>query len=252
MEIFATPRDSLVSRLDPRSRVVTAFSYAIVMSFCRSPVALSVGLALAIALAVAARLSLRRLLCRLALLNVVFVLLGASVALSLPGEVVWQVGPASFTREGLYRAAVILLRANAIVLCVAALLGTMEASHLGFALDRLGMPSSLTHVLLFMVRYIEVIHQEYHRLRNAMRLRAFRPRCDRHTLRAFGHLIGLLLVQALDRSERILAAMKCRGFRGRFYILHEQRLSSLDAAFGWIVGCALGTVIALEALCPRL
>ncbi len=252
MEIFGTPRDSLVSRLDPRSRVVAAFAYAIVMSFCRSPGALSVGFALAVALVVAARLSPPKLLSRLVLLNAVFILLGASVALSLPGEVVWQIGPASFTREGLYRAMVILLRANAIVLCVAALLGTMEASRLGFALDRLGLPSSLTHVILFMVRYIEVIHQEYHRLRNAMRLRAFRPRCNRHTLRAFGHLIGLLLVRTLDRSERILAAMKCRGFCGRFYILQEQRLSSHDAVFGWLFACALGSVIVLEVLCARL
>jgi cobalt/nickel transport system permease protein len=40
-----------------------------------------------------------------------------------------------------------------------------------------------------------------------------------HSYRAIGYLVGMLLVRSFDRSERVLAAMKCRGFRGRYYML---------------------------------
>ena len=40
-----------------------------------------------------------------------------------------------------------------------------------------------------------------------------------HSYRTFGYLVGMLLVRSFDRSERVLAAMKCRGFRGQYWLL---------------------------------
>ncbi len=248
MEIFGTPRDSCVARLDPRLRLGVTLVFAVTVCFSGSPPALLAALAVATGLIVLARRPARDLLRRLALLNLFFLLLASSIAVALPGQTLGRIGPLHVTDTGLHRAGVILLRANAVVLYVAALLGTMEAPHLGFALDRLRVPSTLTHVLLFMVRYIEVIHQEYHRIRNAMRLRAFRPGCNRHTLRSLGYLIGLLLVRSLERSDRILAAMKCRGFHGRYYVLHTCRLTIVDAVSAGLFACVLGALIALEVL----
>ncbi len=125
----------------------------------------------------------------------------------------------------------ITLRANTVMIALTALLATMEPAHLGFALDRLGVPHKFTHIMLFMVRYVEVIHQEYHRLRDALRLRSFRPGCNRHTFKTFGYIVGLLLLRSIDRSERISEAMKCRGFQGRFYVLTPFALSPIDAVF---------------------
>ena len=81
------------------------------------------------------------------------------------------------------------------------------------------MPDKLSHLLLFTVRYLDVLHREYLRMRAAMKVRGFRPRMDRHTYRSYGYLVGMLLVRSFERSERIMAAMKCRGFRGHFYLL---------------------------------
>jgi cobalt/nickel transport system permease protein len=64
-------------------------------------------------------------------------------------------------------------------------------------------------------------------------VRGFRPGVNRHTYRSFGYLAGMLLVRSLDRSERIVAAMKCRGFRGRFYLLDHFAFSpARDVPFG--------------------
>ena len=129
----------------------------------------------------------------------------------------FTIGPLTASREGLWQAITIALKANAIVLVLLALVGTMNAAVLGQALRRLGVPASLIHLLFFTVRYIEVLSREYHRARLAMKARAFRPRSDLHTWQSFGYLIGMLLVRSIERAERILAAMKCRGFDGRLH-----------------------------------
>lgn len=248
MDIFCTPPDSFVARRDPRVRLGAALAFAVTACFSRSPVALGMALLLGGALVVLARCPARGLLRRLGLLNLFFVLLGFSLAVTLPGRAVGRIGPLQVTDAGVQRAGMILLRANVVVLYVAALLGSMEAPDLGFALNRMRVPATLTHILMFMIRYIEVIHQEYHRIRNAMRLRAFRPGCNRHTLRSLGYLIGLLLVRSLERADRILAAMYCRGFQGRYYVLHTCRMTVRDRVSAGIAACVLGGLIVLEVL----
>ena len=66
------------------------------------------------------------------------------------------------------------------VLMLMALVGTMESTTLCHALYRLRTPESLVHLLMFTVRYIDVLHQEYLRLRTAMKARGFRPQNSRH------------------------------------------------------------------------
>ncbi len=64
-----------------------------------------------------------------------------------------------------------------------------------------------------------------------MKVRGFRPHMDRHTYRSMGNLFGMLLVRAYDRSQRILAAMKCRNFQGRFYLLDHFHFQSSRFVF---------------------
>jgi cobalt/nickel transport system permease protein len=107
----------------------------------------------------------------------------------------------------------------------------MEPIRFGKTLDRLGIPNKLTHILFFAVRYLDVIYREYARLVNAMKLRCFRPGFNRHTFKTYGYLVGMLLVKSIDRSERILDAMKCRGFRNRFYTLTSLAITRNDVLF---------------------
>jgi len=232
----------LVSRLDPRIRVAGVALFAIVVCLCERPPVLVAGLTAASHLLAVSGVPLRRALRRLTALNVLMLLLIATMPLSMPGETVFRMGGLEWSRTGVLRALLIATRANAVMLMLTALLGTMETARLGVALSGLGVPAKFAHLLLFMVRYIEIVHHEYHHLRDAMLLRAFRPRFDRHTFRAFGFLVGQLLVRSVNRSERIMEAMKCRGFRGQFYILTPCRVGGADIAF------AVATVTALTAL----
>jgi cobalt/nickel transport system permease protein len=144
----------------------------------------------------------------------------------------------------------IALKANAIVLALMALLGTMEITVVGHALSHLRVPDKLNHLLLFTIRYIDVLRREYQRLAAAMKIRGFRPRMSRHAYRTYGYLVGMLLVRSVDRSERIMAAMKCRGFRGRFYLLDHFAFSRHDLPFCIVSAVILLALILLEVLFP--
>ena len=147
-----------------------------------------------------------------------------------------------------FQALRIALTANAVVLMLLTLVGTMEAVTLGHALHRLKAPANLVHLLLFTVRYIEVLNQEYLRLRRAMKTRCFRAENALHTYRSLGYLVGMMLVRALERSERILLAMKCRGFCGQIPMLAELRFARRDGAFSLLFALLLGLLIALEVM----
>ncbi len=232
MIIYGPRHDSPIHRLDGRVRVLVALAAAVAILVIDRPLVLGAALAAAGGLCGLARLRVGEVLRRLRELNVLMLLLALTLPLSIPGDPAARLGPLSWSEPGLLRVGLIALRANAIMVLLTALVGTMEPAGLALTLRRLGCPGKLAGVLLFMVRYVEVIHHEYHRLRNAMRLRAFRAGCDRRTFRALGYLVGMLMVRSLDRSERIVRAMKCRGWTGRMHVLREPgRLGAPEAAF---------------------
>tara|TARA_R100000750_G_scaffold36072_2_gene23255 strand:- start:93 stop:554 length:462 start_codon:yes stop_codon:yes gene_type:complete len=148
--------------------------------------------------------------------------------------------------EGVARAIEIGLTANAVVLALMTLVGTLEPVTLGHALYRLKTPETLVHLLMFTIRYIEVLRAEYLRLRAAMKVRGFRPGTNWHSYRSFGYLVGMMMVRAIERSERVLGAMKCRGFSGRIRLLHDFRTTRADAIFAGALTVLLISLIALD------
>jgi len=237
---------SYLGRVDPRVQVVAAVAFAVVVAAARGLATAAAALGMALLALGLARISPRTVLRRILPLEIVILL----VALALP----WTAGPSTAQEvpdgsrhAGGPLAVVIALKANAIVLGLLALLGGMEAATLGHALAHLRVPQKLVHLLLMTVGYLEVLRREYRRLCWAMRVRCFRPHADGHTYRTYGYLVGMLLVRSFDRSERVLGAMKCRGFRGRFYLLdHFRFVCRRDVPFAAAAVAVLAALVALE------
>ena len=230
---------SVIHRLNSRIRILAATTFAVVVVSADRVDVLAAALVLASICAAAARLPARPLLRRLATLNIFMAVICATLSTTIPGREILCMGPLSVSREGLMRALLITLRANAVVLTLTALAATMNTAQLGHALNRLGLPARLCHLFLFTVRYIDVLRHEYARLTAAMKVRGFRGGFSTHAMRCYGHLTGMLLVRGFDRSQRILAAMKCRGFRGRFYVLDTSRFARRDYLFAMVASVAI-------------
>ncbi|MBM3299612.1 MAG: cobalt ECF transporter T component CbiQ, partial [Deltaproteobacteria bacterium] len=210
--------DSLIHRVDPRIKILAALIFSVVVALSDSLIATAVAFIFPSVLVILARVRLKSVLLRLAVANTFVVFLWFLIPFTHPGEVILSIGPLDVNREGVLHALLITLKCNSIVLAVIALLGTSQVFPLVHALSGLGVPDKLVHLFFFCYRYIHVVHEEYHRLVNAMKIRGFRPGTDLHTYRTYSYLVGMLLVRSFDRSWRIVAAMKCRGFKEKFYI----------------------------------
>ncbi len=210
--------DAAFHGLDPRMRVAAAFvfSFTAVLAPAWQGVALMAAFALALFMLGRCWARVHRPWRRLAAVNLFAAMLLAILPWGVSGRALFSVGDWNYSAEGAAQAAVIALRANTAVLLLMALLGTMALPALCAALSRMGMPRRLALLTFLTVRYLAVFEQEMERMRRTLRARCFEARFNPHTLRVTGVLVGNLLMRGFDRSERVLAAMKCRGFQGRF------------------------------------
>ncbi len=233
-----------IDHFDPRLRIVAVVGAAVGIVVSTKPVVWLLVLTMGLLLAVSVGLSWRAILARLLPVNAVVL----ASAVLVPGTV-WlgagAEGARPFDVSVLDVVVEIAAKSNAVMLWMMGLAGTLELPTLGHALVHLRVPRKLVHLLLFTVRYMHVMRDEYRRLHTAMWIRGFRPRCNGHTFRAYGHLVGMVLARSLSRCERIMAAMRCRGFRGQFHVWHHFHFSAWDGLF--LLGAAI-----LVAVCAAL
>ncbi len=233
--------------LDPRGRVVAAAAFAVAVVALHALPAIATALGFSLLALSITRLPWRQTLRRMAAMDGFIIFMLALLPFTVPGTPLFHIFGFGFSLEGLLQAAEIGLKANAIILMLMVLVGTMEPVTVGHALHRLRAPVTLVHLLMFTVRYIAVLQQEYFRLRAAMKARGFRMRNSLHTYKSVGYLVGMMLVRSVDRSERILAAMKCRGFNGSIPLMDDMKFRTADLVFLIIGLLVLGLLIGLEA-----
>ena len=139
-------------------------------------------------------------------------------------------------RDGAWLAFGIAAKATLAVLATGVLAWTTPAPEILRGAERLGAPRLLTAIAGFALRYLQVLLDEFRRMRLARALRGDgaqwlpRPR-----------VLGALALRSLERGERVHAAMLARGYDGRMpSIAFTPRARALDwtllvfpaAAFG--------------------
>ena len=235
-----------VTTIDPRARILLALLFSLVVVSLKVLPLLVAALALALFILLGSGLAWRSTLKRMLAMDGFILLMLVMLPFTVAGDSWFNIAGLTATWQGLWRAVEIALKANAVILMLLALVGSMESVTLGHALGKLRVAHNLVHLLLFTVRYIEVLKEEYRRLRQAMQARAFRPGNNWHTYRSFGYLFGMLLVRAMERSERVMEAMQCRGFTGQLPMLAQLRMAFLDWVFVAFMLVALGGLMYLE------
>jgi cobalt/nickel transport system permease protein len=228
-------RDTPAARVDARAKLVVTIAYvATVASFGRGELARLAPLALFPAVMLAlGDVPLRPILVRLALASP----FALGVALFEPildrsAAVVVLGVPVS---GGWLSFASILARFALSVGAALLLVATTGFDRVAAALRRLGAPRALVVQLLFTWRYLFVLGGEAARMLRARDLRA--PGSRRLPLALGAQLVGVLLLRALERAQRVHAAMICRGFDGTFPPRRVARFGPGDLSFtlGWLV-----------------
>jgi cobalt/nickel transport system permease protein len=222
---------SSLDQLDPRARILATIVFVVVTISISSIWVLALCLLTSFGLLLISRQQLRPTLRRMVAMDGFIIFMLILLPFTVPGQSLFFVFGFGFSFEGLLKAVEIGLKANASVLALLVLVRTMEPVMFGHALHRLKIPENLVNLLMFTLRYIGVLYEEYIRLREAMKMRGFRSTNSLHTYRSIGYLVGMMLIRSIDRSERILSAMKCRGFDGKIHMLSSMQFTIIDAVF---------------------
>jgi len=230
---------SMVHRIDPRIRIAAATVYSVIVAVSRHFPTLVTALGVSLALVMLAKLPPREVIKRIIIVNMFILLLWLVLPLTFQGPVAFTVGPLNVYHFGIVMSAQITLKSNAILLVLLALITTMAFSTFGAALNRLRVPDKLVHLLLMTYRYVFVMEQEYQRLIRALQIRGFRPGTNIYTYKTYAYVVGMLFVRSSLRADRVYKAMLCRGFKRKFYCLHEFSSGKTE----WIFCAAMGAVV---------
>ncbi|MGI8665307.1 MAG: cobalt ECF transporter T component CbiQ [Jatrophihabitans sp.] len=207
------PADTPVHRMPPAPKVVATVVFVLAVAFSPPRIFwpfLWYGLLLTIAI-VLAQLPIRTLLRRL-VVEIPFLLF----ALLLPfigGAPHVHVLGVALSEHGLQAAAMIGLKASFGLLATGVLAASTSLPDVISGLEQLKLPRVLTTVASFMVRYTEMLLEEFNRLRTARACRGGDPRWLWQA-RDVASCLSALFLRSLERGERVHLAMLSRGFTG--------------------------------------
>lgn len=174
-----------------------------------------------------------------------------TLPLVVPGEAAFQLQAGglllSGSRAGLALAGLVCLRMLGCFLAALALAASTPAPELLRALGGLGVPPFFVALAGMAIRYVAVLREEAHRLMVARRSRGYRPAgllWHRRTLANAAQTVGMLLLRAYDRSERIYWAMMSRSYSLDSPRVSEGMTGSERWALAAVVLLAAGLILA--------
>ncbi|NEK57517.1 cobalt ECF transporter T component CbiQ [Geodermatophilus sabuli] len=244
------PGSSVVHRLAPHLKLVAVLGFAVVV--VATPVhagwawaAYAGHLALVLGAAAVAGVGPRRL-ARGLVVEVPFVVFALLLPVVAEGPRV-QVAGLSLSESGLTAAGGLLAKATLSVLAATVLAATTDPRALVRGLERLRLPTVLVQILMFMVRYTDVVGGELRRMRVARESRGFRGR-HLGALRVLGPAAGSLFIRSYERGERVHLAMLSRGYTGR---MPTGPVAAVRAG-AWMTALALPVAAAAVLACGLL
>lgn len=149
----------------------------------------------------------------------------------------------SLSSEGLWGAWTILAKATLGVTASIVMAATTEVPDILLGLDRLRVPRLITAIAGFMVRYLDVVLGEMHRMRIAMLSRGYDPRWIWQG-RALATSSGALFIRSYERGERVFQAMVARGYEGQMPVLGSEP----TRPGSWVRGLAIPAMAWMAAV----
>jgi cobalt/nickel transport system permease protein len=212
--------DSIIHRLDPRTKIVSLFLYVIFVvltkpyDFFQFIMYLMIIFIIIFISKVPLNYIIKKslLVFPFVLLTIIFI---PFYKKGSPGLIIiWNV----------------LIKSWLCVLAMITLSSTTKFSNFLNGLKLLKVPKILVILLSFMYRYIFVLLDETMRIEQARNSRYFGGKLLKQ-IRVFGNIIGILFIRTYERTERIFQSMLSRGFNGDIYTINPLKFSKNDFLF---------------------
>ncbi len=241
-DIFAY-RDNILTRVDPRVKLVLALLAIIGVIVSKRPVfplaVLAAGLGGMLAIRMPARLILVRLAAPLGIVLVVILLqslLVGSTLLFSTSLFGWKI---AVMLEGALHGALLGTRVLGAVSVLLLLSSTARAHQIFQALRWFGVPKGWVEVAMLMYRYIFMLMDQAADVMDAQKVRLGYSSL-RRSLSSTGVLAGTVMKVAMDQGIRTYEAMELRGYKGYMPFGALPRISSKDL---WILCLTSGAIV---------
>ncbi|HHT70500.1 MAG: energy-coupling factor transporter transmembrane component T [bacterium] len=218
------PGDSLLHRLDPRSKIIGSMLYIVALFLLKSPAGYAVMTVFTAALVLLSALPLGYVLRGV---RPVFYIVLFTLVLNFfltPGQVVWKLGPLKATAEGIrlgifmgWRLLLLVLTTSLLTLTSSPIALTDGIEYLLRPFKRLGVPAhELAMMMTIALRFIPTLLEETDKIMKAQMARGADFETGNIIQRARGMipLLVPLFVSAFRRADELATAMEARCYRG--------------------------------------
>jgi cobalt/nickel transport system permease protein len=252
---FTTESDCLLFRLDSRVKTVTLLLAVVVASMLTQwYLALGlwlVALSLFCWMPVDRKALLKRLVMPFGIAWLVFI----SVLFTHGGHSLFVVSLHYFSltayQEGLLFGLLLFLRIMAAVTLVAALSFSTPMIDILETLRLCKVPPIIIDIADMMYRYVFIIQDTAHTLRQAQISRLSENASWLHRVRDVGKVAGSILIKSLDKSTRIYQAMLSRGYNedNNDLLFFTSAIPARDKVIGIVTGAMLAVIVVVNLLC---
>lgn len=218
------PGDSLLHRLDPRTKVILLFFFLVAIFAASSVASYALLTGLTLALMLASRVPLRMMLRSVKPLWWIILFTFVIHLFSTPGKELATFWIFTVTLEGLVQGFLICLRLVLLILLSSLLTFTTSPLKLTDAMERLlsplrrfGVPAhELAMMMTIALRFVPTLIEETDRIMKAQQSRGadFREGSIMKRLRALVPILVPLFLSAFRRADDLAMAMEARCYRG--------------------------------------
>ena len=252
------PGDTLIHRLDPRTKILVVILYIIALFVSTSYFTYGIMAAILIAEVAVAKIKFSTLLKSVRPILFIIILTVVLNAFYTPGEPIFSVWIFTLTREGLRTA--LFMAARLILLVMSSFMLTYTTSPIMLTdglesllspLKRLGAPvHELAMMMSIALRFIPTLIEETQKIMSAQKARGaeFDTGSIIDKARALLPILVPLFISSFRRADELAVAMESRcyhGGEGRTK-LHELKFRGIDYAALAIMALALVSVIVLR------
>ncbi|MBQ6756768.1 MAG: energy-coupling factor transporter transmembrane protein EcfT [Oscillospiraceae bacterium] len=252
------PGDTLIHRLDPRTKILVVILYIIALFVSTSYVTYGIMAAILIAEVAIAKIKFSTLLKSVRPILFIIILTVVLNAFYTPGEPIFSVWIFTLTREGLRTA--LFMAARLILLVMSSFMLTYTTSPIMLTdglesllspLKKLGAPvHELAMMMSIALRFIPTLIEETQKIMSAQKARGaeFDTGGIIDKAKALLPILVPLFISSFRRADELAVAMEARcyhGGEGRTK-LHDLRFKGIDYAAIAIMALALAAVIVLR------
>ena len=249
------PGNSLIHRLDPRSKLIFTVLFIVTIFLCRQLVSYGLVLAVLLILIGISRIQPKAYL--KGLKPILFIVVFAAI-LNLfytPGTPLWSFGIFTITREGLWKAGFMVLRILMLLACTLLLTYTTSPILLTDGLEKLMAPlkklkvpvHELAMMMSIALRFIPNLLQDTDKIISAQKARGadFDTGNLMQKAKALIPILIPLFISSFRRAEELAVAMECRCYHGDEGRTRMRQLTM--AGRDWV--CILFSLVLLAGVC---